>query len=91
MGTIRRQLHVADPARGRPWCAHVRSPHHKLGSRDVSDGLRVLSDDSERMHQVCYKYDYTADPVYGTDRQNELTFVWDAPVVVSAHAIRTAS
>jgi hypothetical protein len=38
-------------------------------------------DDSKRMHQVCYKYDYTADPVFGTDRQNELTFVWDAPVV----------
>jgi hypothetical protein len=43
--------------------------------------LEADPEDSARVHQVCYKYDYTADPVYGTDRQDELTFVWDASVV----------
>ena len=33
------------------------------------------------MRQVCFKYDFSADPVYGTNRQHELTFVWDSPMV----------
>ena len=66
---------------GGQWARFAGNFMWQIRLEEEEGPLVVSSDDDKRMQQVCYKYDYTADPVYGTDRQNELTFVWDAPVV----------